>query len=104
MGEVPDQRDFLNAAVRVETDLEPLELLAACKAIERDLGRTRRARGTGRAPIDVDLLLVGDAVLELGAAARCRIRRCAAAASCSCRCSSSSPACGSRMARRCRTA
>jgi 2-amino-4-hydroxy-6-hydroxymethyldihydropteridine diphosphokinase len=63
VGEVPDQRDFFNAALSVDTDLEPLELLAGCKSIERDLGRTAGPRHGPRA-IDVDLLLVGDAVLE----------------------------------------
>ena len=63
VGEVPDQRDFFNAAVCVETDLEPLDLLAACKSIERELGRTAGPRHGPRA-IDVDLLLVDDFVLE----------------------------------------
>jgi 2-amino-4-hydroxy-6-hydroxymethyldihydropteridine diphosphokinase len=63
VGAVPDQRDFLNAAVSVETDLEPLDLLAACKAIEHDMGRTAAPRHGPRA-IDVDVLLVGDRVLS----------------------------------------
>lgn len=62
VGEIADQRDFLNAAVCVETDLEPLDLLAACKAIEQDMGRTAGPRHGPRA-IDVDVLLVGDRVL-----------------------------------------
>jgi 2-amino-4-hydroxy-6-hydroxymethyldihydropteridine diphosphokinase len=32
VGEILDQPDFLNAAARVSTELEPLELLDACKA------------------------------------------------------------------------
>jgi 2-amino-4-hydroxy-6-hydroxymethyldihydropteridine diphosphokinase len=63
VGEVPDQRDFLNAVIEVSTDLEPLELLDTCKAIERDLGRTPGPRH-GPRPIDVDLLLVDDVVLD----------------------------------------
>jgi 2-amino-4-hydroxy-6-hydroxymethyldihydropteridine diphosphokinase len=63
VGEVADQRDFLNAAVCVETDLEPLALLAACKATEHDMGRTAGPRHGPRA-IDVDVLLVGDRVLS----------------------------------------
>jgi 2-amino-4-hydroxy-6-hydroxymethyldihydropteridine diphosphokinase len=63
VGAVPDQRDFLNAAVCVETGLEPLDLLAACKAIEHDMGRTAGPRHGPRA-IDVDVLLVGDQVLS----------------------------------------
>jgi 7,8-dihydro-6-hydroxymethylpterin-pyrophosphokinase len=36
VGEVLDQPDFLNACVRIETALEPEDLLAACKAVERE--------------------------------------------------------------------
>lgn len=63
VGEVRDQRDFLNAALSVDTGLEPLELLSGCKAIERELGRSEGPRH-GPRPIDVDLLLVGDRVLR----------------------------------------
>jgi 2-amino-4-hydroxy-6-hydroxymethyldihydropteridine diphosphokinase len=59
-GEVLDQPDFLNAAVRIETTLGPEELLDACKAIERELGRTAGGPRHGPRPIDVDLLLLGD--------------------------------------------
>jgi 2-amino-4-hydroxy-6-hydroxymethyldihydropteridine diphosphokinase len=64
VGEVPDQRDFYNACVRIETELEPEELLDACKAVERELGRTLEGQPGyvrhGPRPIDVDLLLLGD--------------------------------------------
>jgi 2-amino-4-hydroxy-6-hydroxymethyldihydropteridine diphosphokinase len=63
VGAVPDQSDFLNAAVCIETDLEPLDLLAACKTIEHDIGRTAGPRHGPRV-IDVDVLLVGDRVLS----------------------------------------
>jgi 2-amino-4-hydroxy-6-hydroxymethyldihydropteridine diphosphokinase len=58
MGAVADQRDFLNACVAVEVELEPEELLDRLKAIERDLGRA--ATGPRHAPrtIDLDLLLL----------------------------------------------
>jgi 2-amino-4-hydroxy-6-hydroxymethyldihydropteridine diphosphokinase len=59
-GEVLDQPDFLNAAVRIETGLEPEELLDACKRVERDLGRELGGPRHGPRPIDVDLLLLGD--------------------------------------------
>ena len=51
IGEITEQRDFLNACVRVETRLDPDELLAACKAVERELGRTS-GRRPSRAPPD----------------------------------------------------
>ncbi len=54
------QADFLNAALAIETELEPLELLDRCKAIEASLGR--EAGGPRHAPrtIDVDVLLLGE--------------------------------------------
>jgi 2-amino-4-hydroxy-6-hydroxymethyldihydropteridine diphosphokinase len=63
-GEVLDQPDFLNAAVRIETTLEPEELLDAYKAVERELGRTAGGPRHGPRPIDVDLLLLGDVEYE----------------------------------------
>jgi 2-amino-4-hydroxy-6-hydroxymethyldihydropteridine diphosphokinase len=58
-GEVLDQPDFLNAAIEIETDLGPEELLDVCKDVERALGREQdRPRHSPR-PIDVDLLLLG---------------------------------------------
>jgi 2-amino-4-hydroxy-6-hydroxymethyldihydropteridine diphosphokinase len=64
VGEVPDQRDFYNACVRIETELEPEGLLDACKAVEQELGRTLEGQPGyvrhGPRPIDVDVLLLGD--------------------------------------------
>ena len=59
-GEVLDQPDFLNAAIEIETELGPEELLDACKAVERDLGREAGGVRHGPRPIDVDLLLLED--------------------------------------------
>jgi 2-amino-4-hydroxy-6-hydroxymethyldihydropteridine diphosphokinase len=59
VGEVPEQRDFLNACLRVGTDLEPEALLDACKAVERELGREPGGVRHGPRAIDVDLLLLG---------------------------------------------
>ena len=62
VGLVLDQPAFLNACVRIETALEPEELLDACKAVERELGRDLEGGiRHGPRPIDVDLLLLGDA-------------------------------------------
>jgi 2-amino-4-hydroxy-6-hydroxymethyldihydropteridine diphosphokinase len=58
VGEVPDQRDFYNACVRIETPLGPEPLLDACKAVERVLGRDPGGVRHGPRPIDVDLLLL----------------------------------------------
>lgn len=64
VGEVTEQRDFLNACVAIETGLGPLELLDACKAVERELGREPGGPRHGPRPIDVDVLLLGEIVLE----------------------------------------
>lgn len=64
VGEVLDQPDFLNAAARIETELEPLDLLDACKWVEQEMGRDFNAVRHGPRPIDVDLLLLGDFELE----------------------------------------
>ena len=63
VGEVTEQPDFLNAVLRVETTLRPLELLDVCKEVERNLGRAPGPRH-GPRPIDVDVLLLGDEVLD----------------------------------------
>jgi 2-amino-4-hydroxy-6-hydroxymethyldihydropteridine diphosphokinase len=56
-----DQPAFLNAVVALETQLEPLPLLRALLAIERQLGRDRR-HGLPKGPrtLDLDLLLMED--------------------------------------------
>jgi 2-amino-4-hydroxy-6-hydroxymethyldihydropteridine diphosphokinase len=59
-GEITDQPDFINACLRVETELEPEALLDVCKQVERELGREPGGPRHGPRPIDVDLLLVGD--------------------------------------------
>jgi 2-amino-4-hydroxy-6-hydroxymethyldihydropteridine diphosphokinase len=61
VGLVLDQPAFLNACIRIATDLEPEALLDACKAVERELGRDLEGGiRHGPRPIDVDLLLLGD--------------------------------------------
>jgi 2-amino-4-hydroxy-6-hydroxymethyldihydropteridine diphosphokinase len=66
VGEVLDQPSFLNACLRIETELEPLELLDAAKALERERGRVVDGPEYvhhGPRAIDIDVLLLGD--LEL---------------------------------------
>src|SRR6185312_4611399 len=64
VGEVTDQADFYNAAVSVETALDPHRLLEVAKQVERDLGRPPGGPVGGPRPIDVDLLLVGELMLS----------------------------------------
>jgi 2-amino-4-hydroxy-6-hydroxymethyldihydropteridine diphosphokinase len=58
VGEVLDQADFLNAAIRIRTELEPEALLDACKAVEAERGRDFGAPRHSPRPLDVDLLLL----------------------------------------------
>ena len=60
VGEIADQPDFLNAAVRIRTALEPEALLDLCKAIEAELGRVFGGPRHGPRAIDIDLLLLGE--------------------------------------------
>ena len=57
---------FLNVALALETTLSPETLLAVTQHIERDLGRTHKSVDGQYADrtIDIDLLFVGDAVLD----------------------------------------
>ncbi|HET9121027.1 MAG TPA: 2-amino-4-hydroxy-6-hydroxymethyldihydropteridine diphosphokinase [Solirubrobacterales bacterium] len=64
VGEIIDQPDFLNAAIRIRTGLEPEELLDLSKAIEAEQGRASGGPRHGPRPIDIDLLLLGDLELE----------------------------------------
>jgi 2-amino-4-hydroxy-6-hydroxymethyldihydropteridine diphosphokinase len=59
-----DQPAFLNAVLALEAKLEPLALLHALLAIERELGR-ERGQGVPNGPriLDLDLLLMGDTVI-----------------------------------------
>jgi 2-amino-4-hydroxy-6-hydroxymethyldihydropteridine diphosphokinase len=57
-----DQPWFLNAAVEVETDLFPLQLLARLQNIEREMGR-RRVTPKGPRNIDIDILFYGRSVI-----------------------------------------
>lgn len=66
VGEVLDQPSFLNAVIRVDTDLEPLALLDAVKRTEAELGREPGGVRHGPRAIDIDLLLLGDIELDAG--------------------------------------
>lgn len=63
VGGPPGQPPFLNAVVRVETELAPMEVLAAARGVESGMGRTREVRW-GPRTIDVDVLLIDDLVLD----------------------------------------
>lgn len=59
----PEQDDFLNVVLEIDTDLEPHELLGACSRVEAQLGRTRDVRW-GPRTIDIDILLIDDLAIS----------------------------------------
>lgn len=60
----PEQPPFLNAACRIEAGLDPLPLLRFLQALEHEIGRRPGASPQGPRPIDIDVLLYDDAVVD----------------------------------------
>jgi 2-amino-4-hydroxy-6-hydroxymethyldihydropteridine diphosphokinase len=63
VGGPTDSPPFLNAAAKIETTLEPHDLLHRLLEIEKNLGRVRREKWGPRL-IDLDLLLYNDRVIQ----------------------------------------
>lgn len=57
------QGPYLNAVAELDTDLSPRELLELARALEASAGRVRDVRW-GPRPLDVDILIVGDQVVD----------------------------------------
>lgn len=57
---------YLNAVIAVETNLMPMDVLDITQDIERELGRKQKSTEGGYAdrPIDIDLLLMDDRVMQ----------------------------------------
>lgn len=66
VGLVTEQRDFLNACIRIATELEPEPLLEACKEVERELGRQGTEIRHGPREVDVDVLILDGVVHSSG--------------------------------------
>ena len=60
---VEDQPDFVNMAVKAETNINPSELLPILKTIEKEMGRQDGVRWGPRL-IDLDLLFYDDLVFS----------------------------------------
>ena len=58
-----NQGDFLNAAIAVNTELKPLELLEKCQSIELEFGRTRPFKDAPRT-LDIDIIFYEDFQIE----------------------------------------
>lgn len=59
----PDQPDFLNMAIRLETKSNPDDLLRTIHYIEKEMGRERDKKWEPRI-IDIDMILFGDLVIH----------------------------------------
>lgn len=57
------QRNYLNAALKIQTRFSPKSLLKKLKRIEIDLGRTKTLR-FGSRMIDLDILLYADRLIK----------------------------------------
>ena len=55
---------FLNAVLIVESDKPAREWLRLCRATESDMGRRRTADRNAPRPVDIDLLYVGDTIMQ----------------------------------------
>lgn len=59
------ENTFLNAALELETDCSPKELLRLTQQIEREMGRTQKSDGSYHDRIiDIDILLYGNEVVH----------------------------------------
>jgi 2-amino-4-hydroxy-6-hydroxymethyldihydropteridine diphosphokinase len=59
-----DQPDYVNAAARLETGLEPEPLLDALQSIENAQGRDRNERHWGPRTLDLDILLYDELFVD----------------------------------------
>ena len=60
----PHQGKFLNAALKIKTNLSPSILLRKLKTIEKELGRKKSSVRYGPRPIDLDILFYGDKIID----------------------------------------
>jgi 2-amino-4-hydroxy-6-hydroxymethyldihydropteridine diphosphokinase len=63
VGGSSSQGPYLNAVVELDTELTPRELLEVCQRLEGEAKRVRKERW-GPRTLDVDVLLVGDLVVD----------------------------------------
>ena len=57
------QPDFLNCVTKIDTKLNPVELLKICTEIENKLGRKRSLKWASRT-IDIDILFYGNEIFQ----------------------------------------
>ncbi|ANO33646.1 2-amino-4-hydroxy-6-hydroxymethyldihydropteridine diphosphokinase [Vibrio breoganii] len=59
-----NQPDYINAVVKIETELQPLELLDNTQKIENEQGRVRKEERWGPRTLDLDIILYGDETID----------------------------------------
>lgn len=60
----PQQPPFCNAACEIETGLRPRALLRFVESIEHEIGRRPGEERWGPRPIDIDILLYGEGIVD----------------------------------------
>ncbi|NCP65056.1 MAG: 2-amino-4-hydroxy-6-hydroxymethyldihydropteridine diphosphokinase [Paraglaciecola sp.] len=55
-----DQADYVNAVLKIRTELSALSLLQATQGIEQQQGRVRKTQRWGPRTLDIDILLYGN--------------------------------------------
>ncbi|MDQ7782867.1 MAG: 2-amino-4-hydroxy-6-hydroxymethyldihydropteridine diphosphokinase [Desulfomonilaceae bacterium] len=64
VGLVDGGREFLNGAIALETTLPPADLMTFLRSIEQRLGKSPTHRSNESRPIDLDMLLYGDGIIQ----------------------------------------
>ncbi|OCG19445.1 2-amino-4-hydroxy-6-hydroxymethyldihydropteridine diphosphokinase [Gilliamella sp. Fer1-1] len=59
-----NQNDYLNAVIKLTTNLSPIELLDELQTIEKAQGRVRKDNRWGARTLDLDILLYDDLVIN----------------------------------------
>lgn len=59
-----DQPDYVNAVVKLTTNLAPFELLSFLQSIEQTQGRVRNGQRWGPRTLDLDILLIGNKEIQ----------------------------------------
>lgn len=59
-----NQPDYINAVVKIETELAPIDLLDNTQKIELEQGRVRKDERWGPRTLDLDILLYGEQIID----------------------------------------
>ncbi|OCG01658.1 2-amino-4-hydroxy-6-hydroxymethyldihydropteridine diphosphokinase [Gilliamella sp. wkB112] len=59
-----DQNDYLNAVIKIYTDLSPIALLDELQTIEKSQGRIRKENRWGARTLDLDILLFDNLIIN----------------------------------------